>query len=97
VEFEVLETVSDVNAAEFVTSLSVEELEAGPHQGAHEHVLVTTVELQVPGALGHVRGCRVQEVLVERGGGEVEVGFLLGALHVSEVQVALEVGGVVSF
>lgn len=91
VEFKVLESVADVDAAEPARALFVVELVSRPLQGPD--VDIACPALYHPCSLRLVYLGALQESWVERCGGRVQGFLLFNVLHVSEVCVAVKVAG----
>ena len=85
-----LEAVTNVHSTEHAARFFVEELVARPVQTSDQYSSSTLRTLNVPAALGHVTVNTLEEIILERCFGLIQICFLFGSLGVAEVHVALK-------
>jgi len=90
VELVVLEAISDVEVSELLGTALVEENETGPLDGSNVDNFVLVSSLDGPLSPREVQLNRLEETGIEGCAGLVELVLVFLGLHVSEMQVALQ-------
>ena len=95
VKLQVLLTITDVNCSKVSGCALMIEGEAWPHEGSNNGCLASFISLQSPASFWLIFLGGFEESCVEWGGWLVQGTFLFGWLHISKVEIVIEVRWVV--